>query len=226
MSFGNLWVYKTGSESVNRETPYKALERWHETAKLAKRSQGTMSEFMQLRGETVINMGNVPDKLKTKMIKVIRKGYSRIRTGLWPSVLHAICNYGPVPVPIGYLGRSNGLIWLPNDNTFDDKIKTMQALMALTGDIKATAIKAHNYIEDIGAFKAVNCNVAYSDLMNRSDMSSRHSTQPQLMSYYNQLKFQIDEYMEEAWPLREPLVDIINSTQNIIIPFSTRDDDL
>jgi len=220
MSWGNLRGNRWEDRNLNlrgrnMETPYCALQRWHDIGKKAKRAKHHRGTFMLMAGQTVVQIDAIPTELKKKMVKAVEVGYARAKSGLWPDVLGLLSL--KAGVPIGYLGKSNGVIWLRQDAYVQDKIETLRATVALTGDMAAKTIHISRWVPPIHGYVPIDLDISYSDRNTRT--GTRH--QPQLHSFYETIKFKINDYMKEEREQRQPLIDLINSDRTITIPFST-----
>jgi hypothetical protein len=193
------------------ESPYTALQNWHETMKSGGTSKQYMRQFMHMEGQTVIEVNQIPTKLKAKMIKAAERGYSKAKTGLWPAVLKTLSKH--VGVPMGYIGKSNGYIWVPNDSTGDDKLQTLQAIVALTGEMHANSLNFSRWMRTRNGYRAIDLDVSWRGLKDPI------KGEPQLHNFYRQLTHQIDLFMAETREARQPLIDLINSDEVLTTQF-------
>jgi hypothetical protein len=193
---------------------------------IAKQAQD-FTRMMEVHGRTTLHINQIPTPIKKKMLSAVKKGYAQAQNGLWPQVLRFLSIQTGMQnsIPIGYVGKTQFLVWLVDDGGFEEKYDELMAMVTLTGDFSASSLRLPNKNGNTGpygvpvipGYQPVECQVRWDDMKKSPNNMANH-----LMTHFSQVRHLLDRYMVEQAHLRKPLIDLINSDEIIEVPFSTK----
>ena len=110
---------------------------WNRWVRCWKKSERYCEDFdvpMRLRGYTELTMGDLPKRERKQIDTTLRRGYS-----FFLSLITSTVDWD-----IGYLGKSQGRLWLPDKTMRDACMKHMEAQLVMTDKFDAKGLEAGN----------------------------------------------------------------------------------
>jgi len=129
-------------------------------------------------------MGDLSDKERKAIDTAIRRGYTLSKSSRWYTCLQLILR--TVDFQLGYLGKTRGSIWTPDENARDELMKHMEAQLVMTEKFNA---------RDLSTYGANVVRIAVDSRWNP------------MKSHLTELRQVIDEHMEPWAKARARLAD-------------------
>lgn len=93
---------------------------------------------VRMVGIAELRTGDIPDKWRKRMDTAIRRGYALENRTVLPTFLDIFCNSVTPVIPIGYVGKQDGSVWISDDD-YEDAKKAVVSWYMMTGE----AVEAH-----------------------------------------------------------------------------------
>ncbi len=168
---------------------------------------------MRMRGYTELVFGNLDAKLRKKIDTALKRGYSLENRTQLPILLAMLQKFCPAgSVPIGYVGKTELRIYIPDLDDAKNMCDELNALSTLTESFKGQCVRR---APGMGC-KGYHCVVAYT-LRKGATGQNRH-----LVSAFTELRPAIDQWMEKDATVREQVARWCADDSSVIrIPFDS-----
>lgn len=180
---------------------------------------------VRMVGMAQIRTGDIPDKWRKRMDSAIRRGYALENRTVLPILLEIFAHLRDPCIPIGYIGKQQGYVWIHEDD-FADAEKEIVAWYMMTDEVNDNHVRIvksvrsipHCFLGDgtpvVGGLK----------LMTGSFMASGTSgmSEPQLKHAAKGFRKGVDTYLAKWAKEREALADELqDDNYTVVMPFDS-----
>lgn len=198
------------------ETHSRAWNRSHSFRSAVKGSNWMPDDKcpIRMRGYTELVFGNLDKKLRKKVDTALRRGYALENRTQLPILLAFITKFCPAgSVPIGYIGKTELRIYVPNLEDAKSMCDELNALSVLTDSFKGNQMQRAPGMGTMG----------YSCVVARTlAKSAPHTRTGHLMSAFTDLRPAVDQWMARDAVKREHMAHwCANDSSVIRVPFDS-----
>jgi len=169
---------------------------------------------MRMRGYTELVFGNLNPKLRKKIDTALKRGYALENRTQLPIMLAFITKFCPVGnVPIGYVGKTDLRIYVPDLEDAKNMCDELNALSVLTDSFKGKQMKRAPGMSMMGYFCVVARTLA---------KDAPHTRTGHLVSAFTDLRPAVDQWMARDAAAREAMARwCADNASTIRVPFDS-----
>ena len=169
---------------------------------------------MRMRGYTELVFGNLDPKLRKKIDTALKRGYALENRTQLPIVLAFITKFCPVAnVPIGYVGKTELRIYVPELEDAKNMCDELNALSVLTDSFKGKQVERAPGMGMMG-YSCVRANTHRKGIA--------YTRTSHLISAFTELRPAVDQWMEKDAAKREQIARwCADDSSAIRVPFDS-----
>ena len=190
----------------------KNAQKYNRRKKVTVKTRVPLS-YMQMTGETQIELDKLPPVFYKKVMRSLTSGYLRARSGMWPDVASFIADHSLTPFKLGYVGKTNFEVWFHKDDG-REPLELMKAQLMMSETFKHDKLRQ---VDQKGDWVLLDIWLHRSQ---QYDHETGTTSQGQLASQFDDLLGIVDDSMAASLHRRQAAIDMLTNGDTVVVPFA------